>query len=107
MITDKLEQRGMPTNHKRVYRVYRDEGLQLPKRRRKRLRSAKRVPLSRAATMNERWTMDFMHDCPADGRRFRVLTVLDEFSRECLAAGVAVSIPGERVKRRCGWDSNG
>jgi putative transposase len=52
-----------------------------------------------AACLNERWSMDFMVDTLADGRRFRVLTVMDEFSRECLAIDTAVSIPGVRVTR--------
>lgn len=99
MLTDKLRQRGVHANHKRVYRVYREESLQLPKRRRKRIRSAKRIPLAPATRLNERWSMDFMHDMLADGRRFRALTVMDEFSRECLAVDVAVSIPGNRVTR--------
>jgi putative transposase len=99
MLTDKLSQAGHRANHKRVYRVYREEGLQLPKRRRKRIRSAKRVPLAPAAVLNERWSMDFMLDMLSDGRRFRVLTVMDEFSRECLALDVAISIPGVRVTR--------
>jgi putative transposase len=99
MLTDKLRQEGRRANHKRVYRVYCEEGLQLPKRRRKRIRSAKRVPLAPATRLNERWSMDFMLDMLADGRRFRVLTVMDEFSRECLALDAAVSIPGMRVTR--------
>ncbi len=99
MLTDKLHQEGKRVNHKRVYRLYREESLQLPKRRRKRIRSAKRVPLAPAARLNERWSMDFMLDTLADGRRFRVLTVMDEFSRECLAVDAAVSIPGVRVTR--------
>jgi len=99
MLTDKLNQEGLHANHKRVYRVYREEGLQLPKRRRKRIRSAKRIPLAPPACLNERWSMDFMVDMLADGRRFRVLTVMDEFSRECLALDIATSIPGVRVTR--------
>lgn len=99
MLTDKLRQEGTHANHKRVYRVYREEGLQLPKRRRKRIRSAKRVPLAPAVRLNERWSMDFMVDMLADGRRFRVLNVMDEFSRECIAMDVAISIPGVRVAR--------
>ena len=99
MLTDKLRQHDTLVNHKRVYRIYRAEGLQLPKRRRKRMRSAKRVPLVAAVRLNERWSMDFMQDMLADGRRFRVLTVMDEFSRECLAVDVAISIPGARVTR--------
>jgi len=99
MLTDKLHQEGQLANHKRVYRIYREEALQLPKRRRKRIRSAKRIPLAPATQLNERWSMDFMQDMLSDGRRFRVLTVMDEYSRECLAIDAAISIPGERVTR--------
>jgi putative transposase len=99
MLTDKLRQESCVANHKRVYRIYREEALQLPKRRRKRIRSAKRVPLAPAARLNERWSMDFMLDMLSDGRRFRVLTAMDQFSRECLAIDVAISIPGVRVAR--------
>lgn len=99
MLTDKLRQEGEVINHKRVYRIYREEALQLPKRRRKRIRSAKRVPLAPSASLNERWAMDFVHDMLADGRRFRIFTVIDQFSRECLAAEAAISIPGLRATR--------
>lgn len=99
MLTDKLRQEGVVVNHKLVYRLYRDEALQLPRKRRKHLRSVKRAPLPNAGRINERWSMDFVHDQLANGRRFRVLVVMDEFSRECLATEVAASIPGERVTR--------
>ena len=90
MLTDKLRQEGAVANHKGMYRIYRDEGLQLPKRRRKRIRSAKRVPLAPAAHLNERWSMDFMQDMLADGRRFRVLVVMDEFTREVRSHGLLI-----------------
>ena len=94
MMTDRLRWEGVPVNHKCVYRLYREEGLQLPKRRRKRLRSLRRQPLLKAQELNERWSMDFMSDALADGRRFRVFNVLDEFSRECLAIEAGTSLPG-------------
>lgn len=99
MLTDKLRQEGRHDNHKRVYRVYSEEKLQLPKRRRKRIRSAKRIPLAAPTRLNERWSMDFVHDSLADSRKFRSLTVIDEFSRESLAIDVSISIPGTRVTR--------
>ena len=99
MITDKLRFEGWKVNHKKVYRIYREEGLQLPKRRRKRLRNLARQPILLPEQMNQRWSMDFMTDMLTDGRRFRTLNVLDDFTRECLAIEVAISIPGERVAR--------
>jgi putative transposase len=86
-------------NHKRVERLYREEGLQLPRRRKKRRRGVQRVPLESPAHPNERWSMDFMSDSLYNGRRFRVLSVLDDFSRQCLALEVDTSLSGERVTR--------
>jgi putative transposase len=99
MMLDRIRLEGTIVNHKRVYRLYRQEGLQLPKRRRKHLRSVKRAPLSPALGLNARWSMDFMSDAFADGRRFRVLNVIDDFSRECLAIEVGTSLPGVVVTR--------
>jgi putative transposase len=96
---DRLRWEGAQVNHKRVYRLYREEGLQLPKRRRKRLRSVRREPLTPALALNARWSMDFMSDAFADGRRFRVFNVIDDFSRECLAIEVGTSLPGLVVTR--------
>jgi putative transposase len=99
MMTDRLRWEGTRVNHKRVYRLYREERLQLPKRRRKILRSVRRQPLARAQAVNVRWSMDFMSDALADGRRFRVFNVVDEFSRECLAIEAGTSLPGSVVTR--------
>lgn len=99
MMADRLRWEGTRVNHKRVYRLYRVEGLQLPKRRRKRLRSVRRQPLATAQAVNVRWSMDFMSDALADGRRFRVFNVLDDFSRECLAIEAGTSLPGSVVTR--------
>ena len=73
---------GIVANHKRVHRVYRDAGLQVRRRRRKRLTRADRVPLPPPAGRGERWSMDFMADTLADGRTFRTLNIVDDFSRE-------------------------
>ncbi len=86
-------------NHKRVTRLYRLEGLSLRRRQRKRVKSASRVMLRLAMGVNERWSMDFVHDQLFMGRRFRSLTIVDQFSRECLALEVDTSLGGERVKR--------
>jgi putative transposase len=85
-------------NHKRVYRLYRDEGLGLRRTRPKRRRAAMaRTPRPAMNRPNERWTMDFMSDALANGQKLRVLTVLDAFTRECLAPEAAVHFCGQDV----------
>jgi putative transposase len=90
---------GLQVNPKRVARIYREEGLAVRRKRRKRVAQASRAPKPVPATRNERWSMDFMHDTLASGRSFRVLNIVDDHSRECPAIEVAHSIPGERVVR--------
>lgn len=92
-----VKREGLVINHKRTERIYREEGLQLKKRTKKKRASQIRVELPRATRSNERWTMDFMSDSLWNGRRFRVLTVLDQYSRECPALEVDTSIGGLRV----------
>lgn len=92
-----LRREGVRVNHKRVYRIYRQEGLSLRLRRRKKLASGLRVPLPRPERPNQRWSMDFMSDFMAEGRRLKILTVVDDFTRYCLAIAVDTSIPGARV----------
>ena len=91
-----LRREGFAINHKRVYRLYRLEGLTLRKRRRKRVSRA-RAPMELPTALNERWSMDFMSDQLADGRRLRTFNVIDDFSREALALDPGTSIPGSRV----------
>ncbi|MGH7849143.1 MAG: IS3 family transposase [Thermodesulfobacteriota bacterium] len=87
-------------NHKRVERIYREEGLQLPRKRgKKRGVNNRAVALSAPGKPNERWSMDFMSDSLCGGRRFRVLTVVDDFTRESVATVVDTGITGERVIR--------
>jgi putative transposase len=87
-------------NHKRVERLYAEEGLQLPKRRKKLRRSFSRVvPLETPTGPRQRWSVDFVQDSLRDGRRFRALTMVDDFSRECPAITVDTSISGQRVTR--------
>lgn len=94
-----LGREGWRVNHKRVHRVYREEGLAVRHRRRKRS-STTRVPRPAPPTApTVRWSMDFMRDTLADGRVFRVLNVVDDFSRQCLAMEVDTSLPGLRVTR--------
>jgi len=85
-------------NHKKIYRLYREEGLMVRKRARKRLMRRAERP-SPPARPNQRWSMDFTSDQLADGRRFRTFNVVDDCSRECLAIRVERSIPGAYVAR--------
>jgi putative transposase len=94
-----LEREGVIVNHKRVHRIYRAAGLQVRRRRRKRLTRAERVPLPVPSRGRERWSMDFTVDTLADGRGFRTLNIVDDFTRECVAIEVDRSLPGLRVTR--------
>ena len=94
-----LEREGLAVNHKRVHRIYQAAGLQVRRRRRKRLTRAERVPLPAASQRLDRWSMDFTTDTLADGRNFRTLNIVDDFTRECLAIEVDRSLPGLRVAR--------
>jgi putative transposase len=84
-------------NHKRVYRLYREEGLAMRRKASKRLRSEARTPLELPTQANQMWTMDFTHDSMANGRKFRTLNLMDGYSREALAIEVDTSLPGARV----------
>ena len=90
---------GLEVNHKRVYGVYREAGLQVRRRRRKRLTRGQRIPLPLPRRRGERWSMDFMVDTLADGRGFRTLNIVDDFTRACVAIEVDRSLPGLRVVR--------
>lgn len=96
----RLVRQGWRVNRKRVRRVYRAERLQLrPKRRRRKLVAAVRVPRPVAVDVNTQWTIDFITDELANGRRFRTLSVVDEHTRECLALWPDVSLPSATVVR--------
>lgn len=95
-----LKREGLVVNHKRTERIYREEGLILRKRRKCRKRgSLLRIEMPVAAKPNQRWSMDLMSDSLSTGRRFRVLTIVDDYSRECPAMEVDTSINGVRVVR--------
>ena len=96
-LTVLLRREGWRVNAKRVWRLYREEGLTMRTKRRKKLASRARVPPSRATAPQQRWSMDFVHDRLIDGRAFRVLTVLDQFTRECVALVAAPTWRGEDV----------
>jgi putative transposase len=91
-----LRREGGRDNWKRVYRVYREEGLTVRRRKRKRI-AVPRQPLAIPQAANERWSMDFVHDALHDGRRIRLLNVVDDCTRESLAIEVDTSLPGTRV----------
>jgi len=95
---DMLRTEGLVRNHKRTYRIYREEGLQVRTKRRKKL-TRPRVPMAVPVRVNERWSMDFVSDQLANGRRIRVLNVVDDFSRECVLQVVDFSISGQRLAR--------
>ena len=94
-----LGREGIVVNHKRLWRLYRQEGLAVRRKRRKRAALGRRVMLAPAEKVNKRWSMDFVGDSLADGRTFRTLNIVDDFSRESPAIIVDQSIPGERVVR--------
>ena len=93
-----LRREGWKVNHKRVHRLYRLEGLQVRMRMRRRKRlSLHRGPAPRPTGVSERWSMDFVHDQLADGRAFRVLTVVDNWSRESVLLEAGFRLSGESV----------
>ena len=94
-----LKREGWEVNWKKLYRLYREEGLTVRKRGGRKRAVGTRTPMAIPQGPNQRWSLDFMSDALEDGRRFRVLNVIDDFSRECLAAVVDTSIGGARVAR--------
>jgi putative transposase len=94
-----LAREGHSMNHKKLYRLYREERLMVRRRGGRKRALGSRTPMMVPAGINQRWSLDFVSDTLADGRRFRVLCVLDDFSRECLAAVVDTSLGGMRVVR--------
>lgn len=93
-----LRREGWPVNHKRVYRLYSEEGLGLRRRKPRRRRSfVARQRSAVASGPSQRWAMDFMHDELSGGQRIRVLTVIDVFTRECLALTVKPRFQGSDV----------
>lgn len=94
-----LQREGHIINHKRVERLYREEGLSLRNKKRKKRISHLRVVLDRPQQANEHWSMDFVSDSLSNGRRFRVLTIVDDLTRECPALEVDHSLTGLRVSR--------
>ena len=94
-----LEREGHAVNHKKLYRLYKEEGLTVRKRGGRKRALGTRAPMAIPQDKNQRWSLDFVSDAFADGRRFRILCVIDDFSRECLATVVDTSLSGVRVAR--------
>jgi len=107
-----LNREGWKVNWKKLYRIYREEGLTVRKRGGRKRAIGTRAPIIARRRMrsmlpggaipqgpNQRWSLDFVSDSLSDGRRFRVLYVIDDFSRECLACVVDTSLSGQRVAR--------
>ena len=92
-----LKREGLVINHKRTERLYKEEGLALRIRRRKKMASWARVEISKAGRMNEQWAMDFMHDALGNGRKLRLLPIIDTYTKECMRIEVDTSIGGRRV----------
>lgn len=94
-----LRREGEPSGITRIYRLYREEGLAVRKRRNRRKAIGSRAPILVEARPNARWSLDFVHDQMEGGRRFRVLNIVDDVTRECLASVPDTSISGLRVIR--------
>jgi putative transposase len=94
-----LTREGVRVNRKKLYRLYKEERLTVRKRGGRKRALGTRAPMAIPQEANQRWSLDFVSDALVDGRRFRILCVIDDFSRECLATVVDNSIPGERVAR--------
>jgi putative transposase len=94
-----LAREGMRPNHKKLLRIYREEGLRVRRRGGRKRALGTRAPMTIPQGPNQRWSLDFVSDSFICGRRFRILCVVDDFSRECLALVADTSISGDRVAR--------
>lgn len=98
-----LRREGWEVNWKKLYRIYREEKLTVRRRGGRKRALGTRTPMAIPQGPNQRWSLDFASDALSCGRRFRVLCVIDDFSRECLAAVVDTSLSGVRVARELDW----
>lgn len=94
-----LRREGVTINRKKLYRLYREERLTVRRRGGRKRALGTRAPMALPQTVNQRWSLDFVADALSSGRRFRILTVVDDFSRECLGLVVDSSLSGVRVAR--------
>ena len=99
MLHAMLRLEGLVKNHKKTYRLYREESLQVRRRKRRRLPNRPRVPSALPERSDQRWSLDFVSDQLANGRRFRVLNIIDDYSRLCPGQIVDFSISGTRLAR--------
>lgn len=88
---------GHMVNHKRVYRIYRELGLAVRSKGRRKFFWGRTHPKEQALRINDRWSMDFVHDALSSGRRIRALNIIDDCTRESLAIEVDYGLPGRRV----------
>lgn len=94
-----LKREGLAPNHKKLRRLYAEERLQVRRRGGRKRALGTRAPIALPEAPNQRWSLDFVSDTLTDGRRFRVLCVVDDFTRECLALVADTSLSGRRVVR--------
>lgn len=94
-----LSREGITCNHKKLFRIYREEGLCVMQRKGRKKATGSRGSLPVTDSVNQIWSIDFVSDALYDGRRFRVLSIVDQYSRECPALPVDTSMPGVRVIR--------
>jgi len=94
-----LRREGLHYNLKKIYRIYREEGLMVKRRKGRKRAIGTRLPRPRPDQINQVWSLDFVSDALSDGRRFRILGVMDQYSRECLTLVTDTSIGGVRVVR--------
>jgi putative transposase len=94
-----LTREGLVMNHKKLRRLYREERLQVRRRSGRKRALGTRAPIALPQGSNQRWSLDFASDALSDGRRFRILVIVDDFTRECLALIADTSLPGLRVVR--------
>lgn len=94
-----LQREGERSSLNRIHRLYKEEGLAVRRRKGRRKAIGTRAPILVIAKPNARWSLDFVHDQMTDGRRFRILNIVDDVTRECLAAVPDTSISGRRVAR--------
>jgi putative transposase len=94
-----LKREGFEVNHKRLFRLYREERLTVRRRGGRKRAIGTRAPMTVPTLPNDRWSLDFVSDQLTDGRRFRILTIVDDCTRECLALVADTSLSGVRVAR--------
>ena len=96
-----LKREGFVVNHKRLYRLYREDRLTVRRRGGRKRAIGTRAPMMVPVQPNDRWSLDFVSDQLTDGRRFRILTIVDDCTRECLALVADTSLSGTRW--RANW----